>query len=428
MSSFAPAASPVASPLVGPSLAGPPGGPAAPEEAPSRDWRTIGLIGTAHFFSHFYMLCLVPLFPAWHAEFGVSFAALGLSLALMSGVTAVLQTPAGFLVDRYGARSFLVGGSLLMMLSIAAMAAAPSYWVILALAALSGVGNSVYHPADYSILAGSVNKARMGRAFAMHTLTGNLGFAVAPPLVAVLALSVGWRGALLAVGLLGLPVVAAILWQSRFLVDQAKPREAKGTAGPMLLSRPMLLFFAFFLLTTMATSGLQAFLIPLLDKQWGVPVQIGSFALTGYMVGMTLGVLIGGWYADRYKQHMAFVFGLTGAGMVLFLLLGLVRLPDLLVPAVALLGGVALGAARTPRDVMVKDAAPPGQIGKVFGFVSSALPLGQALVPVPFGWLLDAGYAFLALPLVVVLLGLSLLCAGAGRSEARSAPGPVAAE
>ena len=40
---------------------------------------------------------------------------------------------------------------------------------------------------------------------------------------------------------------------------------------------------------------------------------------------------------------------------------------------------------------MVKDAAPPGQIGKVFGFVSAGLPLGQALTPVPFGFLIDMG-------------------------------------
>ncbi|MFC7608365.1 MFS transporter [Teichococcus aestuarii] len=107
-----------------------------------------------------------PLFPIWREEFGVSYAALGLSVALMSGVTALLQTPVGFLVDRHGARPYLIGGTLLMTLSISAMAFAPSYWVILGLAMLSGIGNSVIHPADYAILAGSINKARMGRAFA----------------------------------------------------------------------------------------------------------------------------------------------------------------------------------------------------------------------------------------------------------------------
>lgn len=112
----------------------------------SRANRVNLLIGTGHFLSHFYMLVLPPLFIAWQSEFGVSFAELGMTVALMSGITALLQTPVGFMVDRYGARPFLVGGTLLMSLSMCAMGAATEFWQILLLAALSGVGNSVIHP------------------------------------------------------------------------------------------------------------------------------------------------------------------------------------------------------------------------------------------------------------------------------------------
>src|ERR1039458_4865841 len=103
----------------------------------SRSTRVNLLIGNGHFLSHFYVLCLPPLFLAWRRGFGVSFAELGLSVALMSGTTAVLQTLAGFLVDRYGARPFLVGGALLMSASMAAMGLATSFWQILLLASLS---------------------------------------------------------------------------------------------------------------------------------------------------------------------------------------------------------------------------------------------------------------------------------------------------
>src|SRR3954453_486323 len=127
----------------------------------SRSTRVNILIGNGHFLSHFYVLCLPPLFIAWQGAFHVSFALLGLTVALMSGATALLQTPVGFLVDRYGARPFLVGGALLMSLSIAAMGLATEFWQILLLATLSGVGNSVIHPADYAILSGSVDKDRI---------------------------------------------------------------------------------------------------------------------------------------------------------------------------------------------------------------------------------------------------------------------------
>lgn len=386
-----------------------------------QDARIIGLIGTGHFLSHFYMLCLAPLFITWRAEFDVSYAMLGLALALMAGTTAVLQTPVGFWVDKHGARPFLVGGTLLMALSIAAMSLATDYWMILALAVCSGIGNSVIHPADYAILAGSIRKEFMGRAFALHTFTGNLGFALAPPAIALLLPWIGWRGALLAVGLLGVPVVLAILWQSRVLQDQARPRSTEKRVGgrELLLSRPILLFFAFFLLSAMAGSGMQAFVITVLGKLWGTPVEIASFVLTGYMVGATSGTLVGGYVADKTQRNLfTFVLVLTVCAMACILMLGLLPMPPWLLPVVGLTAGLCMGSSRTPRDVMLKDASPPGEVGKVFGFVSAGLPLGGAITPVPLGLLIDHGMAWLVLPVVAGLLGLSLLCAGGARESA----------
>jgi MFS family permease len=400
---------------------------AATSEAPGagQDARIIALIGTGHFLSHFYMLCLPPLFLVWREEFGVSYAELGLTVALMSGTTALLQTPVGFAVDRYGARPFLVGGTLIMALAISAMAFAPGVWALWLLAILSGVGNSVIHPADYAILAGSIRQDRMGRAFAMHTFTGNLGFALAPPIIALLMTVMGWREALLLVGLLGVPVVGAILLQSRVLKDPAKPKaadEAGQSGRELLLSRPMLLFFVFFLLSASAGSGIQAFVITVLGKLWATPIATASMVLTGYMAGATGGTLIGGWFVDRAKGGgiMGFMTILTLFAMAMFLVLGLIALPEIALPGVGLLAGLAMGASRTPRDVMLKDACPPGQIGKVFGFVSAGLPLGGAITPVPLGFLIDMGYPGLVLPVVAALLGLSLLCAGGARASSKA--------
>lgn len=386
--------------------------------SPKRDWQICGLIGTGHFLSHFYMLCLPPLFLVWRGEFGVSFAMLGLAVALMSATTAALQTPVGFLVDRYGARPFLVGGTLLMALSISAMAFVHDYRLILLLCVLSGIGNSVIHPADYAILAGSIRKEFMGRAFALHTFTGNLGFALAPPVVALLLLVMDWRAALLILGLLGVPVVGAILWQSRVLGEQPRAKKNDGAAhgAKLLLSKPILAFFAFFLLSAMAGSGVSAFLITVLGKLWDTPIAIASMALTGYMAGATGGTLIGGWWADKKGGNLlGFVFVLTGISMALILSLGLVPWAEWLLPPVALVAGLCLGASRTPRDVMLKEACPPGEVGKVFGFVSAGLPLGSALMPVPMGLLIDHGFTWMVLPVVALLLGLSLLCAGTAR-------------
>jgi MFS family permease len=182
----------------------------------------------------------------------------------------------------------------------------------------------------------------------------------------------------------------------------------------------MLMFFLFMLTSAMAGGAMQAFLITTLAKLWGTPLAVGSAALTGYMVGATAGVLVGGWVSDRYTGALLGFTILSSLGSAaLILLVGIVRLPDLPLVGMVFAAGLILGASRTPRDIMIKDAAPPGQIGKVFGFVSSGLPLGMAVTPVPFGALLDLGRPDLVLPLVAAILVASIFTLTAARSSGK---------
>jgi len=388
-----------------------------------RDARVNTLIGCGHFLSHYYQLCLPPMFIAWQQAFGVSYAELGLAMALMSGTTAVVQAPIGFLVDRYGARRFLIVGTSLMTLSIAGMGLATSYWQIALLAMLSGLGNSVIHPADYAILSGSVDPRRIGRSFSLHTFVGHVGFAAAPPVTAALMLLIGWRNTLLLVGLAGVPVVLSIIWQSRILIDHRGARQKAKTGlrqdARLLFSRSILSFFAFFMVSSMAGAGIQSWLITVLHRTHGLTLEAASSALTGYMIGTMSGVLVGGWVADRTDRHWVFVLVLTIVSAALFLFVDLAALPQLATILLLFASGLMMGASRTPRDVMVKDAAPPGQIGKVFGFISAGLSLGGAIMPVPYGLLIDAGRPELVLVLVSTLWLASLLFMGNARVATR---------
>lgn len=399
----------------------------------SRSTRVNLLISNGHFLSHFYVLCMPTMFLTWRDAFQVSFAQLGMTLAMMSAMTAILQTPVGFLVDKYGARLFLVGGTLLMSLSIAGMSLATEFWQIQVLAMMSGIGNSVVHPADYAILSGSIDKDKMGRSFAMHTFSGNLGFALGAPITAFLMASVGWRGALATVGLAGVPVVLSILLQSSILKDQVRGAAKSGanllSGRELLLNRTMILFFLFFLFGAMAGGAMQAWLVTILHTVKGIELTLAASALTAYMVGSTMGVLVGGWYADRYREHiLPFVTGLVCLSATMMLVIDWVSMPGLAIVPVTFVAGLSLGASRTPRDVLLKDAAPPGQIGKVFGFVSSGLPLGSALTPIPFGFLIDKGYPQMVLMLAAGILFVSLLCGGSARASARGAAVAVPAE
>ena len=215
----------------------------------------------------------------------------------------------------------------------------------------------------------------------MHTFVGNIGFAAAPPVTAALALLIGWRETLLLVGGVGVPVVLAIVLQSRILNEQKRETGARpaGFLADMrqLLSRPILLFFAFFMVSSMAGAGIQSWLITVLHSTHGLTLEAASSGLTGYMIGAMCGILLGGWVADRTDRHLGFVVALTVAGSALMLWIELVSMPHLAMVGVLFATGLSIGASRTPRDVMVKDAAPPGQIGKVFGFVSAGLALGR---------------------------------------------------
>ena len=286
------------------------------------------------------------------------------------------------------------------------------------------MGNSVFHPADYAILSGSVDKDRMGRSFALHTFSGNLGFAAAPPIMALLAVTIGWRASLILVGLLGIPVVVSIVLQSAILNDQVHHEATH--AGPtlsgreLLFSRTMLLFFGFFLLGSMAGAGVQSWLITVLHTVKGLTLEVASATLTGYMAGFHHR----GAGRRLVRRHLQAACAAVCRGAD-DSLRGADRFGEL--GAAVRVGGdggdVRIRACTggqphtTRRDAEGCGAAWPDRQGVRLRQCGSAA--GSALTPVPFGFLIDRGHPELILVMVGALLLASLLCVGTARSVAR---------
>ena len=181
--------------------------------APARiatETQLVAGVSAAHFVSHYYIIILPPLFGFVRADYGVSYIELGLALTAFNVVTALGQTPAGYLVDRYGPRTLLIGGLLVGAIAFALAGLVNSFWFFVAMFALAGFANTVYHPADYAMLSQHVAPERISRAFSIHTFAGMLGSTAAPVSLLLMQSQWGWRGAFIGAATLGL-VVAIFL-------------------------------------------------------------------------------------------------------------------------------------------------------------------------------------------------------------------------
>src|SRR5688572_16543571 len=152
-----------------------------------QDATVISLVGFAHGTSHFFHLMLPPLFPWLMAEYSLSYTHVGTLMTVFFVVSGIGQALAGFLVDRWGAHRVLcLGVSLLAASGVVVATARDFSWLYLA-AIVAGLGNCVFHPADFALLNRRVSHDRLGHAFSVHGLSGNIGWALGPVLMSTTA-------------------------------------------------------------------------------------------------------------------------------------------------------------------------------------------------------------------------------------------------
>ncbi len=366
------------------------------------DARTIGLIGLAHGTSHFFHMLLPPLFPLFIRDFGLSYSELGLLVSTFFVISGIGQALAGFLVDRVGARPVLFAALGCFVLAALAAATAQSYAGLMLAAALSGLGNSPFHPIDFTILNKRVSQPRLGHAFSVHGISGNLGWAAAPVFMTALTAAAGsWRWAAAGAAIWALLVLATMVLNRSSIDDRSGswPHQATAAAAGAKVEHPLAflrlpsvwLCFSFFFWSTCALSAMQSFAGPALQKLHDLPLGITSFVVTGFMLCGAAGMVVGGFLAARGERLERTIGAcLLGAALLLFLA-GLPSLPGLLAAALAALAGFGTGLAGPSRDMLIKRAAPPGATGRVYGTVYSGLDLGFALAAPVFGALLDHG-------------------------------------
>ena len=401
--------------------------------------RAVAVVSTAHFTSHFYLLLLPPLFPLLRDAYGVGYTELGFAVSVFSIVTACAQAPVGFAVDRFGARRLLAAGLLLEGAAFALIGLAPFYGALVALMAVAGLANSVYHPADYSLLNASVNPRRMGRAFSFHTSAGMLGNALAPVTMVFLMAFLDWRAALTLCGGVGIAVGLLVTCSGRALRegpggagDGAAGRAAAGAAAGgaaglrgvrLLMSAPILLGTLFFFGISVAGYGIHSFSVSALHVLHDAPIAAATTVLTAYLFASPVGVLAGGWAADRIRRrHDAFAAACIVLVAVCIGAVAAFRPPLAVIAGFFVVAGFFSGMVAPSRDMLIRSMSPPGEIAKVFGFVSTGFNLGGIVAPVTFGFLLDRsdpGIVFWAVALASLATVFTVLTTGRARAPRR---------
>jgi MFS family permease len=369
-----------------------------------RDFTTIGLIGLAHGCSHFFHMLLPPLIPVFRAEFGLSYSELGLLVTTFFVISGIGQALSGFLVDRTGARPVLFVALGCFVLAALLAASANGFGGLMLAASLAGLGNSPFHPVDFTILNKRVSQPRLGHAFSVHGITGNLGWALAPVFLIGLTEATGnWRMAYVGCALVAAAVLLLMVVYRDAIDDRqgAWSHEKAGAGAAVKSEHPMAflrlpsvwLCFSFFFFTTAALSAIQSFASPALKTMYGLPETITAFVVTGYMLCGALGMVVGGFLVAR-SHALERNIGLAMAGAAALLLLaGSGWLPGTAAAGLAALAGFGTGLAGPSRDMLIKRAAPPGATGRVYGTVYSGLDVGFAVAAPIFGALLDGGHA-----------------------------------
>ncbi len=368
------------------------------------DARIVGVVSFAHLVSHFFQLILAPLFPWIRAEYGYSYAELGFIMSVLFTVSGLGQAAAGFIVDRYGALRTLAGGLLCLSAGAVVLAASHSYPMLLAGAALIGVGNSVFHPVDFWFLNHRVSTPRLGPAFSAHGLSGSLGWGAAPLFLVGIAAHLGWRVAIVSAAALPLVAIALVVWQRPALIRGAqadvRPDLQQRPSGPQAPQHSLFGFlrvpaiwwcFAFFLFVSAALGGVQSFAPTIFSEAYGLPRTTAALSVTFYMLASAVGMLMGGWLVSRSRALERNITLALALSVIAALIVGAQIVPATLALALMPVMGFGSGLSGPSRDMLIRTAAPAGATGRVYGVVYSGLDAGIALGPLLFGRMLDHG-------------------------------------
>ena len=281
----------------------------------------MALLSSGHFATDFANGALPALLPFLKDRFSLSYTAVGAVVLASQASSSLIQPLFGLWSDRRGAMWLLPAGVAVAGVGIALAADAPSYWLVLLLVLVSGLGSAAYHP-EGSKFAGFVSGRKRASGMSWFSIGGNLGFGVGPLATTAVVAAFGLRGGwLLAVpGLaVALALVAAASYLRSFAPESGTSRAAAGTDDPFAMK----LLLGVIALRSVAWFGLITF-VPLWEVSLGESKSHGNHLLALMRFAGGVGTLALGPLADRVGPRTVLLASVAATGplVLVFILVG----------------------------------------------------------------------------------------------------------
>jgi FSR family fosmidomycin resistance protein-like MFS transporter len=327
----------------------------------------IGLIVLSHTVVDASVNILPVFLPLLQDRLGLNYSQVGIAAGLLSISSSMIQPAFGWMSDRWSTRWFMPAGVLWTGGLMGLLGLVPSYWMLLSLLTLTGVGTAAYHPIA-SIAVANASGSQRGLGMSFFTAAGNVGFALGPILGTGL---LAWFG-LSGTAFLMIPgfLVAAALVTLRHEFSISLPSSGRAaTRGASAI--PWTRLSALCLVITLRSwcySGLIIFL-PFLLRERGIALALAGRALFLFLFFGALGGMLGGHLSDRVGRQQVIATSLLlfpvlmGASLVLPGALGWVFLAA---------AGMALLASFSVTVVFAQELLPQ-HLG-----LASGLTLGLA--------------------------------------------------
>jgi FSR family fosmidomycin resistance protein-like MFS transporter len=349
----------------------------------------LGLLALLHSLQHVYISALPPLYLLLRADFNVSTFQIGL-LGSVYGIISILQGPAGYLVERFGGKRLAVLSMICCSTGIFFYSLAPTFGVLLVIAAFFALCQVVFHPATYAMVVQRASASHRAKYISYHQVGGFIGSAVGTIIIATLASMRGWRYTLQIIPVVGLSIIF-LFW--KFVKDEksstqqstpASTHQAPSEDTEFRFTLPLLTLTLS--ISILSLGNIQNYIPLFLTEAYGETLFLAGI-LTGVMQAVgSVASLLGGAASDKYDKTLIMMSAQLGIAITM-ILLAVGQFASAVLLIILILYGVARYLPVPAQHALSSVTAAEHPQG--IGFSYTGIALGQVFSAPLIGYLID---------------------------------------